>query len=201
MAFIAIDQLIGSAGLNAVYTAGNLGYPWVSSTVNPLPAVAIEQMFGQIIAAQNNSSISTQNGSAIAGGAEFIFLKIPTSTTVTPGLFYTWDGAYNVTVASTTNTSGRPLALAINTVSSNASSAQGTWFQVQGLGVALKSSFISNVQPNVALYISGTAGRVRTTASTLKSIIGIRSGNTVTVASTTSTLLVYLNRPNSGPSL
>lgn len=197
MPYFVTTPQIGVAGLNAVYTAAALGYPWVSSTVNPLPSAAIEQMFGQIISAQNTDA-------TVGGGGEFIFLRIPLSTTVTPGLFYDWNGAYDVAVLGTAVTTaqdtGRPLALAINTVASNASSLQGTWFQVQGRGTALKSGTTNNIQPNIALYISNaTAGRLRTTASIFRTIIGLRSANTATVASTTSTVLVYLNRPNAGP--
>lgn len=199
MAYFVTTPQIGVAGLNAVYTSNGIGFPWVSATVNPLPSVAIEQMFGQIVSAQDSSSQTT------GGGGEFIFLQVPTSTTVTPGLFYTWDGAYKIAVVGTSVSSavdsGRPIALAVNTVASNASSNQATWFQVQGRGTVLRTPLIStNVQPNVALYVSAaTAGRVRTTASIFRTIIGLRSANQATVASTVSTLVVYLNRPNIGP--
>lgn len=198
MAYFVTTPQIGVAGLNAVYTAAALGYPWVSSTVNPLPSVAIEQMFGQIVSAQNTDQ-------TVGGGGEFIFLRVPLSTTITPGLWYSWTGAYDATVVGTAVTSsqdsGRPVALAINTVASNASSLQGTWFQVQGRATTLRTPLTSTaIQPNVALYVSGaTAGRVRTTASIFRTIIGLRSANQATVASTVSTLVVYLNRPNIGP--
>lgn len=200
MSYIVTTPQIGVAGLNAVYTAAALGYPWVSATVNPLPSAAIEQMFGQIVSAQDSSS------STAGGGGEFIFLRVPTSTAITAGLFYGWTGAYDATVLAASvasqASSGKPIALAINTVASNASSLQGTWFQVQGRGTALKSSATSNVQPNVSLYVSSvTAGRVRTTASVFRTIIGLRSANQATVASTTSTLIVYLDRPKVGPGI
>jgi hypothetical protein len=200
MAYFVTTPQIGVAGLNAVYTSGLLGFPWVSATVNPLPSAAIEEMFGQIISAQSTDT-------TVGGGGEFIFLQIPTSTTVTPGLFYTWDGAYKIAVVATTQASqansGRPIALAINTVSSNGTSNQATWFQVQGRGTALRSTFTTlNVQPNIPLYVSAaTAGRIRSTASVFRTIIGLRSANVATVASNVSTLLVYLNRPNIGPGI
>lgn len=200
MAYIVTNAQIGVAGLNAVYTASGLGYPWVSATVNPLPAAAIEQMFGWIVSAQDSSSQTT------GGGGEFIFLRVPTSTAITAGLFYGWTGAYDATVLASSvasqASSGKPIALAINTVSSNASSLQGTWFQIQGRGTALKNATGSPVQPNVQLYVSSTtAGRLRTTASVFRTIIGIRSANQATVASTTSSLIVYLHRPSVGPGI
>ena len=196
MAYFVSNPTIGVSDLNAVYTAGVLGYPWVSSTVNPLPSVPIEQMFGQIAAAQN-SAAPTSGG----GGGEFIFLRIPTSTAVTAGLFYTWGDAtnpYDVTLlptsSGTTTTSGAPVAVAINAVSSNATSAQGTWFQVQGICTVLKDAV--KMAPGAPVYFSkSAAGRVRVVGSAFYAILGARSATATTITTTTSSALLYLHRP------
>lgn len=200
MTYINTQPTIGIPQLDTVYTAGGLGYPWTSPS-GSLPSATMEEMFGQITWAQDGSSATA------GGGGAFIFLKIPTSTTVSAGLFYSWKGDYTIVVTPTTvaagAVSGIPIALATNAVASNASSQQGTWFQVQGRGTALKgrnSGAAGLVQPNVPLFVSSqTAGRIQVTASSLRSIIGIRSANTATVTSTTSAVLVYLNFPSIGP--
>ena len=193
--YIQSTALIGVAGLNAVYTAGALGYPWVSSTSNPLPSVQVEQMFGQIVSAQNPDT-------TVGGGGEFIFLRVPTSTAVTAGLMYTWGDAtsgYDIaaipTSSGTTTSSGAPVAVAINAVTSNATSAQGTWFQVQGRCTVLKDAV--KCAPGVPLYFSkSAAGRVRVIGSAFYGIVGMRSATLTTITTTTSTALVYLHRPS-----
>lgn len=192
--FVTGAPIIGVADINAVYTSGGLGYPWVSSTVNPLPSVPIEQMFGQICVAQGPST-------TLEGGAEFIFLRVPTSTTVTAGLLYTWgDGTsgYDITAlptsAGTTTTSGAPVAVAINAVTSNASSAQGTFFQIQGRCTVLKDAV--KMAPGAPVYFSkSAAGRVRVIGSAFYGIIGMRSATLTTITTTTSSALMYLHRP------
>jgi len=200
--FVPNTWQLGSIDLSTVVTAGTLGAPFTSSTVNPLPSVPIEQMLGQIVGAYNPSATtSTENG-----WAEFIFLAVPTSTTVTPNLVYRWNPAtFQIVVVPTAVTSsalsGSPIAVAINTVASNTTSIQYTWFQVTGRCQVLRSiSGTQNVQPDKALYVSNvTAGRVRGTASIFRTIIGMRSANLATVATATSTLAAYLYRPSVGP--
>jgi hypothetical protein len=197
MAYFVSSPTIGVSDLNAVYTAGALGYPWVSSTVNPLPSVPIEEMFGQIVSAQNSSAPASGGG-----GGEFIFLRIPTSTTVTAGLFYGWGDAahpYDVvalpTSAGTTTTSGIPVAVAINAVASNATSAQGTWFQVEGICTVLKDAV--KLAPGAPVYFSkSAAGRVRVVGSAFYGIIGARSATATTITTTTSSGLLFINRPS-----
>ena len=183
-------NVVGIPDLNGVYVAGNIGAPGIT----PLPAT--------VIAAQLSQTADLVSYDATYGGsAKAIFLAVPTSTTVTPGLAYTWKGDGTIVVLSTTVAaaaqSGCPLAFAINTVASNATSIQYTWFMVYGRAVALKGATIT-AQPNSPLFVSNvTAGRVRTTASVLRTIIGIRSANIATA--TGSVIPVWLNWPNVGP--
>jgi hypothetical protein len=184
------DNFIGVADVSGVYTAGGLGAPGIT----PLPSAVIEQQLGQIVKA-------TSYDATYGGTSQFIFLAVPLSTTVTQGLIYNWKGdgtvVVNPTAVSSAATSGIPVALAINTVASNAASIQYTWFLVQGRGAALKGAALT-AQPNSPLSISGvTAGRVRTTASAFRSFIGMRGANTATA--TGSILPVWLQFPSCGP--
>lgn len=186
------DNVIGAADIAAVYTAGSIGAPGIT----PLPSAVIEQQLFQVLK-------GTSYDSTYGGTAQFIFLAVPTSTAVTQGLLYTYKGDGTVVVVATAVSSsaqaGLPLVLALNTVTSNATSVQYTWFMVQGRGAALKGATL-NAQPSVPLQVSGvTAGRVRTTASVFRSIMGIRSANTATA--TGSIIPVILSWPSVGPGI
>lgn len=183
---VDLGKSIGIQGLNAVYTAGSLGAPGIAQ----LPSVTLEAQLGQIVAAQDLSS------STAGGGAEFIFVRVPISTAMTAGLIYSWTGGYDISVLSATVSvsSGFPLGVAINAVTSNASSLQYTWLQIQGRATVLKTAV--QVLPAVPVYGSATAGRVKVLASAFRAIIGARTANQATVTSTTSSVLVYLHRPS-----
>lgn len=200
---ISTGRGIGIQDLSSVYTAGNLGDPTTAggqSGTTVLPSAILEGKLGEIVSATDPSAVTATTN----GGAEFIFLAVPTSTTITAGLMYRWNAAtYRVIVVPTSVASqalsGAPCALAVNAVTSNANSVQFTWFQIQGRGSVLKTAVTWS--PDTAMYISGTAGRVTNVASAFKNYIGMRSANAATVTSTTSSVLVYLNRPNIAPGI
>ena len=182
------DNIIGAADVSAVYTANLPGAPFSSTS---LPSVTVEQQLGAIVKA---TSFDTTYG----GEAWLIFLAVPTSTTVTQGLVYKWKGDYTIevvpTAVTTSQSSGMPVAIALNTVASNTTSIQYTWFLCKGRAATLKTVSIT-AQPNVSLFVSNaTAGRVRTTSSAFRAFIGMRSANIATA--TGSILPVYLNFPN-----
>jgi hypothetical protein len=87
----------------------------------------------------------------------------------------------------------RPVAVAINAITSDANNVQYAWFQIQGRAAVLKTAV--TVPTNSRLFISGTAGRFHLAASAGKTIVGARTANAASVTSTTSTVLVDLYRP------
>lgn len=184
------DSIIGVSDIAGVYVAGTIGAPGIT----PLPSAVIQQQLAEIV---KGISYDTTYG----GTAQFIFLAVPTSTAVTQGLAYTYNGSGSIVVQATSVASaaqsGLPVVWAINSVTSNATSIQYTWFFVQGKGAALKAATIA-AQPSVPLFVSGaTAGRVRTTASIFRTYVGVRSANTVTASG--SVLPIYINFPSIGP--
>lgn len=180
MAYSFTDVQLGVPDLSSVMLLGALGTPGIGN----LPSVTTSAQLGD-----------TREGfDATLGRGSFILLAVPVSTAVTPGLLYQWDKNYRVTlvpVKGTSQKTGVPLAAAINTVASNASTVQVTWFQVKGNATVLKTAVA--IAPASAIYISGTAGRVYATASAGGQILGARSQNTATVTSTTSSVTVFLN--------
>jgi hypothetical protein len=188
MAYLATSARLGAVDLSQVITAGGVGTPGNGQ----LPSVTTEQQLGEVVTAYDTTATTATTG---AGGAgEFIFLAVPVSTAITAGLFYGYDpSTYKVAVVatSTTGQQGMPIALGINAVSSNANSVQYTWFQVAGRCTALKTAV--QVLPNVPIFTSATAGRIKVLTSSLRCILGARTANATTVTSTTSTVAIYLN--------
>lgn len=183
MAYVITTPQLGDVDLGAIYTT--LGIPGISN----LPSVPTMSQLGQIVSAYD----------PVLGYAEFILLQIPVSTAVPLGTLATWNTLstgkfyYSYVINPTTASTGAPVAVAINAVTSNATSIQYTWFQIRGNTSILKT----NVKglPNNAVVLSGTAGRVLFTQSTGKTILGARTINTTTITTTTSLVPVTLGIP------
>lgn len=124
------------------------------------------------------------------GQGEFIYLATVDNTTI--GLLVTYD-SLSPTVATvlspTAGSTGRPVAVAMNA----ASVGSFAWYQIGGTAIIKKTAV--KVNPAVALFQSGTAGRVMSTVSSGKQFAGMRSVNAATVASATSTITAIINRP------
>lgn len=201
MAYIAETWMAGSVDLSLVVpsnnaTSGALGIPWTSGSANALPSATQENQLGQIVQAWD-SSTTAQGATGQGGFGEFIWLAVPVSTAITAGLLYYFTPSdYKVVIVPatvSTTVSGAPICVAVNAVTSQAGYTQFTWFQITGRCTALKTAV--QVLPNVPLYVSGTAGRVKVLLSTFRSILGARSANATTITTTTSTVAVYLSRP------
>lgn len=104
------------------------------------------------------------------------------------GSVVSYNGATGLTaLAPTTGNSDRPLAVAM---SANTATTSYAWYQVEGVATVKKTAVA--VTPDVILYLSATAGRVKVIQSAGLQILGARSANAATVTSTTSTVLVTL---------
>ncbi len=124
------------------------------------------------------------------GEGEFIYLLGVGSTVV--GSMVTYNTTtYQTTLTPTTGTTdGAPIAIAM---SANVASQYG-WYQISGNAVVKKTGVA--VAPSSGLWLSGTAGRFYVTASAGKGIVGARTANLATVVTTTSTVVVTINRPS-----
>lgn len=123
------------------------------------------------------------------GMGEFIYL-LGVASTVVGSLV-----KYNATTYQTvllTNTAVQVVPVAV-AMSANVAAQYG-WYQTEGLAVIKKTAVAFT--PQVAIYISGTAGRVKAVASAGLQIVGARTANLATVASATSTITVLINRPH-----
>lgn len=123
------------------------------------------------------------------GAGEFIYLLGVASTEV--GSFVKYNATtYQTALITATAVQAVPVAVAM---SANVASQYG-WYQISGNAVVKKTAVA--VTPQVTLFISATAGRVKVLASAGLQIVGARSANLTTVASGTSTVVVTINRPH-----
>jgi hypothetical protein len=123
------------------------------------------------------------------GEGEFIYLLGVDSTVVGSLVTYA-PSTYQTALCPNTAALAQPVAVAM---SANTSAKYG-WYQIGGVAVVKKTNV--SWEPNKVVYISGTAGRVMDTAASGKQILGARSANVATVTTTTSTILVSINRPH-----
>lgn len=122
------------------------------------------------------------------GEGEFIYLLGIGSTIVGSLVRYnalTWQTVLVVNTAVQV----MPVAVAM---SANVAAQYG-WYQISGNAVLAKTAVI--VLPNVAVYISATAGKVKAIASAGLQVVGCRSG-LATTASASGTVVVTIDRPH-----
>ena len=122
------------------------------------------------------------------GVGEFIYLLGVVGTVV--GHMVTYNTTtFQTAVSTNTANAVNPIAVAM---SANVASQYG-WYQISGYTIVKKTAVI--VLPGVALFQSGTTGRVMSTVASGKQLLGMRSANLATVASATSTVAAMLDRP------
>jgi hypothetical protein len=177
MAYISSQSRLGLVDLTTITT--------IAPGVGALPSMTPEPVLGEIVTGWDTT---------LASAAEFIYLKIPASTTLSVGHLVQWTGTdYSVAIlpiGSTAKNTLAPLAVA-NVAVASSTSVQYGWFQIQGIASVLKTAVATTA--NVVIYASATTGRFKVLASAGQQILGARVLNAVT--STTSTALVYLHRP------
>ena len=125
----------------------------------------------------------------VFGEGEFILLLGVASTVVGSVVRYNAT-TYQTTLVVNTAVQDVPVAVAM------AATTAGLygWYQISGNAVIKKTAV--TVAPNVTLFLSATAGRVKVLASAGLQVVAARSANLTTVTSTTSTITVTINRPH-----
>ena len=124
-----------------------------------------------------------------SGEGEFILLLGVASTVVGSVVKYNAT-TYQTVLVTNTAVQAVPIAVAMSACTA---SLYG-WYQIAGNAVIKKTAV--TVGPQVTLFLSGTAGRVKVLASAGLQLVAARSANLTTVTSTTSTVTVTINRPH-----
>lgn len=122
------------------------------------------------------------------GYGRFVYLLGVVSTVVGSLVKY---NATTFQTALSVNTANQAVPVAVAMAASVA--AQYGWYQIAGPAVIKKTAV--QVLPQVPVFLSGTAGRVKVLASAGLEVLGARSANLTTVTTTTSTVTVMINRP------
>lgn len=163
---------------NWVVTDPELGFPAILQT-----GTAGFPPLGTVVNAKDTSTGGQ-------GGCQFVVLKCFSAQVA--GIVVSYNQLTGVTTAvPNTANLGAPLAVAM------AANASGTtnfgYFQVGGAAVIKKSAI--KVSPASKLYISGTAGRLMSTAASGKQVLEVISNNAATVLSATSTVTALIRFP------
>lgn len=125
------------------------------------------------------------------GEGEFIRLVGVASTVV--GMLVKYNATtYQTALLSVTNgkNKGVPVAVAMSPCVAN----EHGWYQVSGNAVIKKTTVA--VTPQVPIFISATDGRLKVLASAGQQILGAQTANLATIVTTTSTVVVTINRPH-----
>lgn len=123
------------------------------------------------------------------GEGEFIYLLGVGSTVVGSVVKYNAT-TYQTALVTNTAVQACPVAVAM---AATVASEYG-WYQIGGNAVIKKTSVA--VTPQVTVFLSATAGRIKVVASAGLQIVGARSANLTTIVTTTSTVVVTINRPH-----
>ena len=123
------------------------------------------------------------------GMGEFILLLGVASNVVGALVRYN-TVSYATTLLTAVAVQTMPVAVSM---AANTTTTSWSWYQISGTAVLKKTAVI--ILPNVAVYISATAGSVKALASAGLQIVGCRS-QAVTTASASGTVLVTINRPH-----
>ena len=127
---------------------------------------------------------------ATYGEGEFIYLKGIASTVAYDLVTYGLAGGLTTRAPSSGFNLSDPVAVA---QSANVASQYG-WYQIEGDALINKPAV--KALPSSNVYLSGTTARVRTSAYSGRQVLGAKIQGTTTITTTTSTVVVTLNRPH-----
>ena len=125
------------------------------------------------------------------GEGEFILLPGVASLTVGNTVTYS-PTTYATALSPNTAALAQPVAVAM---AANTSATTFSWFQIGGLAVVKKTAVKVTPGPS-KMYQSATTGRLMQTSASGKAILGCAAANLATVTSTTSTVVISINRPH-----
>lgn len=134
----------------------------------------------------------TTSGSGGQGAGTLIYLQGASSTIQGSVVTYnTRDGSTTLLTATTGKNTGFPLAVAMA-----ATNTTGTWGWYQTSGCALVAKDVTDFPTASSVYLSATAGKISVTAASGNQVQNAITANSASVASTTTTMYVNINRPS-----
>jgi hypothetical protein len=170
------------------FTSTQVGFPEITDSALP---VTVETIGSTVV-----TNVTVPLGTVVRakdpayGEGEFIRLLGVASTVVGSLVKYNAT-TYQTALLNVANgrNAGVPVAVAM---SANTAGKHG-WYQISGNAVIKKTTVA--VTPQVRIFISGTDGRMKVLASAGQQILGAQTANLTTIVTTTSTVVVTINRP------
>ena len=157
---------------------------------NPIESYVVEQAIADTSTTKKHElGTIVKAVDSTYGMGEFIYLLGVASTVIGSLVYYNATTYQTVLEPGSTDSTGVPLAVAM---SANVAAGYG-WYQISGNAVIKKAAV--TVEPQVSVFVSATAGRITDVSSAGEQICGARTANLTTVTSTTSTVVVTINRP------
>jgi len=173
MAYTITDHVVAPLPIANIDTGVTFG---VSASASPTPPLTL----GMVVRAVDPTF----------GAGEFILLTGVASNTV--GTVVQYDASTfvpTIPTAANVNKSGMPLAVSM---AANTSATNWSWYQISGTAVCKKTTVKFTNKQAVGFISTGVLGK---NASGVQ-ILGMRTANTTSIASATTTINVTLNRPN-----
>ena len=131
------------------------------------------------------------------GEGEFIYLTCLSGQTLGQLVTFTVQSAVgtpsHTAVALTTSTKNQARPVAVAMAANATGAANFGWFAIGG-SVLIKKTALK-VSPGAKVFLGTTSGRIGAASGSGKQVLNAITTNTATVASATSTVLVYVNRP------
>ena len=127
------------------------------------------------------------------GEAEFRYVLQVTLQTVGSVVIYD-PTTFQSALLTVTNGKNKGVPVGVCMSVPTVGTASYGWVQVSGLATIKKTSVA--VTPNVPIFISGTSGRIKVLASAGQQILGAQTANLTTIVTTTSTVVVQIDRPH-----
>lgn len=117
------------------------------------------------------------------GGGTAVYLAIPTSVAFKVGEVVYWDNGNNAIDIPNTANLGFPVALAMNSSASNASSVQYGWFLISGQGPALSGASVAAAAA-IGITAAGKLGANSAGKEILNARVSLAATTTVVKANT-----------------
>jgi hypothetical protein len=173
------------------FTTPQVGLPEITDSALP---VTVETVGSTVV-----TSVAVPLGTVVRakdptyGEGEFIRLVGVASTVV--GSLVKYNATTHQT-ALTTVTNGKNKAVPVAVAMSANTAGKHGWYQISGNAVIKKTTVVALPQVPIFLAADATPGRFKVLASAGQQILGAQTANLTTVVTTTSTVVVTINRPH-----
>ena len=172
------------------FTTPRVGLPAITDRAIPATVETVGSTVITNVLAPLGTIVTAKD--PVYGEGEFLRL-VGVASTVVGSLVKYNATTYHTALTTVTNgkNKGVPVAVAMSACVAN----EHGWYQISGNAVMKKTTV--SVNPGVPIFLAAdaSAGRFKVLASAGQQILGAQTANLTTVVTTTSTVVVTINRP------